>query len=627
MLDLHTEADHELLSDISSKDLIICLKVIQNEALHTRIFESLKSKNERAAEMLEEDLTNLQAVSDEETTNALKAFGAVVDERAIDYSYSDSEKMKELKRLQDQFVELLKLSTVDVSDLIRNLSADSFIRAGRSFAEDSEAIKLLCTGLSERAQELFLNDMKPFPYAPIEWKVDNYIEHLRKANKAFAKTHCLSLLNLHPACGQAVLCEISADYVVYCLKTIDDKDFHKRIFESMSEGAGEMILDDLARCDSLSEEDALYAMQAFAKALDRNAEDYQFANKMLIAEVKHQQKLLIKRLSAANFDTKQFMQDNYFKNESIDSEMIVYSSIGITETDTFKLLMSCFSKRAQELLLEDIQGIELLGREDTAWVIKRSLKALRALNAMLIQAQPDNVKEYCLTLLELSPREIQGLMRDLTTDELLICLQAMDDKAFHKRIFENMSKRAAKLLFDDLANFEPVSEGETLKVLQAFAVLLDEHTPQDHVHMTALMTEIKKQCTLFGELLSLPSVNVCEFLQHEEVNSELLIHVALFLESNETFEAFNKQVIRKGKTSLYWKLANKAYSMFAKEVNPTGYNSAFQTLLGAFEQRAKELFLDDILSSHFDTTSWRLMRTIDDLKILNSVLTRINKVY
>ena len=60
---------------------------------------------------------------------------------------------------------------------------------------------------------------------------------------------------------------------------------------------------------------------------------------------------------------------------------------------------------------------------------------------------------------EMDGRSVQGLLRDISTDVLLIALKGGTERVKEK-IFENMSKRAADLLRDDLDAQGPVKVSE-----------------------------------------------------------------------------------------------------------------------------------------------------------------------
>jgi flagellar motor switch protein FliG len=58
-------------------------------------------------------------------------------------------------------------------------------------------------------------------------------------------------------------------------------------------------------------------------------------------------------------------------------------------------------------------------------------------------------------LKDLDDRGIQVLLREISSDQLILALKGSDD-AFKEKIFKNMSKRAGELLRDDLASKGPV---------------------------------------------------------------------------------------------------------------------------------------------------------------------------
>ena len=62
-------------------------------------------------------------------------------------------------------------------------------------------------------------------------------------------------------------------------------------------------------------------------------------------------------------------------------------------------------------------------------------------------------------LIEVDDRGIQGLLREVSTDQLLIALRGVDD-ALKEKIFGNMSKRAAEMLRDDLEAAPPTKLSE-----------------------------------------------------------------------------------------------------------------------------------------------------------------------
>ena len=58
-------------------------------------------------------------------------------------------------------------------------------------------------------------------------------------------------------------------------------------------------------------------------------------------------------------------------------------------------------------------------------------------------------------LLNLSDRDIQALMREISSETLMMALRGADE-AVRNKIMGNMSRRAAELLRDDLENMPPV---------------------------------------------------------------------------------------------------------------------------------------------------------------------------
>jgi len=58
-------------------------------------------------------------------------------------------------------------------------------------------------------------------------------------------------------------------------------------------------------------------------------------------------------------------------------------------------------------------------------------------------------------LKDIDDRGIQVLLREVSSDQLILALKGSDD-AFKEKVFKNMSKRAAELLRDDLASKGPV---------------------------------------------------------------------------------------------------------------------------------------------------------------------------
>jgi len=57
-------------------------------------------------------------------------------------------------------------------------------------------------------------------------------------------------------------------------------------------------------------------------------------------------------------------------------------------------------------------------------------------------------------LLEVSDRGIQTLLREITTDQLLLALRSVED-SLKEKMFANMSRRAAEMLRDDLEAAPP----------------------------------------------------------------------------------------------------------------------------------------------------------------------------
>jgi len=62
-------------------------------------------------------------------------------------------------------------------------------------------------------------------------------------------------------------------------------------------------------------------------------------------------------------------------------------------------------------------------------------------------------------LIEVDDRGIQALLREVSTDQLLLALRGVDD-ALKEKIFGNMSKRAAEMLRDDLEAAPPTKLSE-----------------------------------------------------------------------------------------------------------------------------------------------------------------------
>jgi flagellar motor switch protein FliG len=58
-------------------------------------------------------------------------------------------------------------------------------------------------------------------------------------------------------------------------------------------------------------------------------------------------------------------------------------------------------------------------------------------------------------LIDLDDRSIQALLREVSSDSLILALKGAED-ALQEKIFKNMSKRAAEMLRDDLEARGPV---------------------------------------------------------------------------------------------------------------------------------------------------------------------------
>ncbi|MBF0254989.1 MAG: flagellar motor switch protein FliG [Gammaproteobacteria bacterium] len=76
----------------------------------------------------------------------------------------------------------------------------------------------------------------------------------------------------------------------------------------------------------------------------------------------------------------------------------------------------------------------------------------------LAQELQDNMFVF-ENLIEVDDRGIQTLMREVSTDQLLLALRAADEN-LKEKIFNNMSKRAAEMLRDDLEAAAPVKLSE-----------------------------------------------------------------------------------------------------------------------------------------------------------------------
>jgi flagellar motor switch protein FliG len=99
------------------------------------------------------------------------------------------------------------------------------------------------------------------------------------------------------------------------------------------------------------------------------------------------------------------------------------------------------------------RAAEILGRLDAA-VEGQILDKIKEVDADL----GDKIEELMVVfenLLGLSDRDIQALLREIASDQLLVALRGADEAVRHK-IMSNMSKRAAELLRDDLEAMPPV---------------------------------------------------------------------------------------------------------------------------------------------------------------------------
>jgi flagellar motor switch protein FliG len=85
---------------------------------------------------------------------------------------------------------------------------------------------------------------------------------------------------------------------------------------------------------------------------------------------------------------------------------------------------------------------------------KKIVEELDQQNAALSQLIQENMFVF-ENLLDIDDRGIQALVREVTTDSLVMALKGADDELKDK-IFKNMSKRAAELLRDDLEAKGPV---------------------------------------------------------------------------------------------------------------------------------------------------------------------------
>ncbi len=99
------------------------------------------------------------------------------------------------------------------------------------------------------------------------------------------------------------------------------------------------------------------------------------------------------------------------------------------------------------------RAAEILGRLDAA-VEGHILDKIKAVDAGL-GGRIEDLLIVFENLLTLSDRDIQTLLREVSSDMLLVALRGADD-AVRQKIMGNMSKRAADLLRDDLEAMPPV---------------------------------------------------------------------------------------------------------------------------------------------------------------------------
>ena len=62
-------------------------------------------------------------------------------------------------------------------------------------------------------------------------------------------------------------------------------------------------------------------------------------------------------------------------------------------------------------------------------------------------------------MVDIDDRGVQALLREVSTDNLVLALKGTDD-AIQEKIFTNMSSRAAEMLRDDLESKGPVKVSE-----------------------------------------------------------------------------------------------------------------------------------------------------------------------
>jgi flagellar motor switch protein FliG len=109
---------------------------------------------------------------------------------------------------------------------------------------------------------------------------------------------------------------------------------------------------------------------------------------------------------------------------------------------------------------------------------KKIVEELDAANAALSQQIQENMFVFD-NLMQVDDRGIQALVREITTDTLVIALKGADP-ALQDKIFRNMSKRAAELLKSDLEAKGPVKlsdvEAAQKEVVTVARRLADEGT-------------------------------------------------------------------------------------------------------------------------------------------------------
>lgn len=99
-----------------------------------------------------------------------------------------------------------------------------------------------------------------------------------------------------------------------------------------------------------------------------------------------------------------------------------------------------------------------------------------ALSASIIEADKElgeEIKELMFVfdnLKEINDRGIQALLREVSTDVLVVALKGADD-TLQEKIFSNMSKRAAEMLRDDLETKGPVKLSEVHEAQKEILVI------------------------------------------------------------------------------------------------------------------------------------------------------------